>query len=416
MQKQERISLDRIAQITWEAFKNEELQKGENAWVFYDIDFLQKRIERLKAAFPANTLHAIAMKANPLTDILNWMTALDVGAEVASLPELKMALDAGYTPNKIVFDSPCKTVDEIAFALQKGIRLNADSFEELHRIDELLKIGNYEQPPSLGLRINPQTGTGQITSTSVAGQVSKFGEPLKDFREKIIDAYLQYNWLNAIHVHIGSQGCPPDMLVKGIGDVVALADEINEALERNKMPNRIQTFDMGGGLPVTYHFNDSGNPIEDYQKQLQEALPQLFDGRYQLITEFGRHIHANAAWALSRVEYVKEVNGQAILVNHLGADFMLRECYNPNDWHHEISLVDAKGNLKTSNQTTNYHIAGPLCFAGDFISRGVKLPKVETGDYLIIHDVGAYTLGMWSRYNSRVEPRVITDSNSKNKI
>lgn len=197
------------------------------------------------------------------------------------------------------------------------------------------------------------------------------------------------------------------MLVTGIGDVVALADEINERLVEQERTNRITTFDMGGGLPVSYHFSDPGNAIEDYQRQLQKALPQLFDGRYRLITEFGRHVHANAAWAISKVEYVKEVNGQTILVNHLGADFMLRECYNPNDWHHEVSLVDAQGNLKTSNSTTRYQIAGPLCFAGDFISRGVDLPKAGPSDYIIIHDVGAYTLGMWSRCNSRVEPRVL---------
>lgn len=190
MTYQERIPLHRIAQKTREAFQNGELQEGENAWVFYDLDFLQSRIERLKAAFPAKTLHAIAMKANPQKDILKWMTGLRVGAEVASLPELKMALNAGYSADNIVFDSPCKTVDEIACALQNGVRLNADSFVELQRIDQLLRTDNYVKSPSIGLRINPQTGAGKIASTSVAGQVSKFGEPLKDFRDKIKQVYL----------------------------------------------------------------------------------------------------------------------------------------------------------------------------------------------------------------------------------
>jgi diaminopimelate decarboxylase len=54
-----------------------------------------------------------------------------------------------------------------------------------------------------------------------------------------------------------------------------------------------------------------------------------------------------------------------------------------------------------------YNIAGPLCFGGDIIRRDCPLPSPEPGDLLIIHDTGAYTLGMWSRYNSRPMPRVL---------
>ena len=52
-------------------------------------------------------------------------------------------------------------------------------------------------------------------------------------------------------------------------------------------------------------------------------------------------------------------------------------------------------------------IAGPLCFGGDFIGRGVELPALEPGDILGIRDVGAYTLSMWSRHCSRGQPPVL---------
>ena len=94
-------------------------------------------------------------------------------------------------------------------------------------------------------------------------------------------------------------------------------------------------------------------------------------------------------------------------MSHLGADFMLRECYNPQDWHHEIGVMDANGKLKSPDKKEKYFIAGPLCFAGDIIGHDLELPEVKEGDYLIIHDVGGYTLSMWSRYNSRQVPKVI---------
>ena len=40
------------------------------------------------------------------------------------------------------------------------------------------------------------------------------------------------------------------------------------------------------------------------------------------------------------------------------------------------------------------------------LATDLKLPVVNEGDYLLIHDAGAYTLSMWSRYNSRLIPKV----------
>jgi len=92
---------------------------------------------------------------------------------------------------------------------------------------------------------------------------------------------------------------------------------------------------------------------------------------------------------------------------HVGADLFLRKCYRPDDWHHEIIVLDSHGNIKTGIDKNKYMIAGPLCFAGDVIATEIILPPVEQGDYIIIQDTGAYTLSMWSRYNSRQIPKVI---------
>ncbi|MEJ2628796.1 MAG: diaminopimelate decarboxylase, partial [bacterium] len=72
-------------------------------------------------------------------------------------------------------------------------------------------------------------------------------------------------------------------------------------------------------------------------------------------------------------------------------------------WHHEISVADKQGKIK-EKKFTKYTIAGPLCFQGDIIAHNITLPEIEEGDYVIIHDTGAYTLSMWNRHLSRQIP------------
>jgi len=181
--------------------------------------------------------------------------------------------------------------------------------------------------------------------------------------------------------------------------------EIDSKLRQ--LGRKLEYFDIGGGFPVSYNKAEQPLLIKDYVAAIKQEFPKLFSNSFKVITEFGRFIHANAAFAISKVEYVKVEKDYKILSIHLGADFLLRKAYNPTDWHHEISILDKDGNLKTGVDSTTYSIAGPLCFAGDFVAKNISLPKVEEGDYVIIHDVGAYTLSMWSRYNSRQIPLVL---------
>ena len=126
-------------------------------------------------------------------------------------------------------------------------------------------------------------------------------------------------------------------------------------------------------------------------------------GELPVITEVGRSIHAGTGWALSRIETVKEVDGRPNLVVHLGADFLLRRVYRPDDWDHDFVVLDPEGHPR-SGPTRSSRIAGPLCFAGDLLARDRLLPEARPGDLLLVRDTGAYTVAMWSRHCSRGVP------------
>ncbi len=400
MKIRSRLTEKIISEVFQNFIKKKHLYNSyETAFIFYDLSVIKNRIEEIIRLFPVDTIHAVAVKANPLKKIMKYISVLGGGFEAASLPELQMSINSGAEFGRIVFDSPCKTKGEIKFALEQGIHINADSFIEIERISGILEKINSRS--NVGLRINPQTGIGRIESTSVSGKYSKFGVPLDEKNTEIIDAYNNHKWLNGIHLHTGSQGCSLDQLVKGVRKILDLALEINR-----KLNGQITIFDIGGGLPVQYKKTDPLITMEMYRKTLRKICPEIFSGKLRLITEFGRYIHANSGWAVSRVEYVKEYSSNTLMI-HLGADMFIRECYNPDDWHHDIFLTGPDGKLKKSADKKRYNIAGPLCFAGDIIGREIELPEAAEGDYLVIRDTGAYTLSMWSRYNSRQIPMVI---------
>jgi len=391
-----RISLDEAASI-FQAAQRGDLLGGAPAAIFHHLGLMRSRITALQNVFPPQTLHAIAIKANPIVEILRDVVRTGAGLEAASMEEVQLALAAGCQPDRIVFDSPAKTVDEIRTALCLGVYLNIDNFDELERV--AAARNECDSKSLVGLRINAMVGGGTISQTSVSHSGSKFGIPLQADRQRIIDAFATHRWLTGLHVHVGSQGCGLELLIEAADRIAALRREI-----RDKTGRAVSQIDIGGGLSTVYRTGGHAPNPTEYASLLKQRTPELFSSDVRLMTEFGRAIHANCGIAMSRIEYVKPA--QRLAVIHLGADFLLRPVYRPEDWKHEFFVLD-RGGVPKSGPPEPVTIAGPLCFAGDIIAREVLLPPVEEGDWIVIRDVGAYTLSMWSRHCSRGIPDVL---------
>ena len=133
--------------------------------------------------------------------------------------------------------------------------------------------------------------------------------------------------------------------------------------------------------------------------ELEKQVPELFTGKYQITTEFGRAIIAKNAFTLAKVEYTKVTGGRHIALTHAGAHNFMRMVFQPTDWARRISALDAHGRVKTG-PPVEQDIAGPCCFAGDIIAHQRSLPLMEPGDYLLIHDTGAYCFSNHFMYNA----------------
>lgn len=399
------MRLDIVTPVLAAALRQGALGPEAPSAIFYELAAFRAAIAAVRAAFPAGALHTLAVKANPLSGMLREARRCGMGAECASLPELQHALRLGFAPSGIVYDAPAKTWSELTFAVEQGVFVNVDNWQELERLAALAESGRLVRA---GIRVNPQTGVGSYAGTSTAAATSKFGIPLLEDRARLIDAFRRFPWLVGLHVHTGSQVCPLELVIRGVAAIVELAS----AIERDG-GRMLEALDIGGGLPVNYASDDVGSLLTEYAKGLVAAVPEV--ARYRLVTEFGRAVNAKAGWAVSRVEYTKQAGGRRTAVVHLGADFMLRTAYVPEVWTHRVTIHDSNGAPKVGASAIQ-DIAGPLCFSGDLIAREQNLPLAEPGDYVVIHDVGAYTYSMWSRYNSRQAPAAYACERNGNTI
>ena len=215
---------------------------------------------------------------------------------------------------------------------------------------------------------------------------------------KIVGLFKKYNdWLTALHCHVGSGGCGLKLLVQGVKRICDLASLIR------KQGCNITHIDIGGGVPLLYECRRKHLHFRSTHRILRTEVPDLFLHDHKIVTEFGRRVRSTTGVCVSKVAATKISGDSKIAIIHIGADCFLRTAYMPGSWDHRVSAwTDTKRNSKTET----WSIAGHLCFSGDFVARNIPLPPLSRNDFVVIHDTGAYTLGMWSRYNSRRSPAV----------
>eukprot|EP01084_Bolivina_argentea_P096384 173299_1 len=395
-----------------EAIKNNIISENNPLSLLINLDTFRNGCNKLCESWlkyginKDNICNAFAIKALQCGGLCKELNILpNMGIECASFGELFIALKSNTPKNEIVFDSPCKTRKELQYCIENNIYINLDNFDELQRVQQIIKTLSDTidvKKIQIGIRVNPVIGAGKIASHSTATKHSKFGVNMIEHRDKLIEIYkCNQPWLNSIHCHVGSQGMTIEQMTLGIQKVVDFVE--------NNLNGLIKTIDIGGGLSVNFNGYEHEPKFSDYVESLNKKIPILFKNKYKIWTEFGRSIIAKHGTMISRVEYVKKASDKFIVIVHCGANIFIRNAYHPMNWKNFITVYDSNGNKKlieNKNELIPYNIAGPLCFSGDFIAKNRYLPKINVGDYIAVHDAGAYTLSMYSMYNSREFPSI----------
>jgi diaminopimelate decarboxylase len=306
---------------------------AKNSMILYDLDAVSASFTSVNTSFQLvepnilSFLHCFAVKSCPVSYLLHLAISQgNLGCECASLTEVKQSLSSGCLPEKIVYDSPCKTYEELVFALKKGVRINCNSFHDLDKITSILNDLSQQGIKSIseiGIRINPLIGSGTIAALSTATNESKFGIPLfssssfpvcpsygqkkasetgtVDQQEpeetnedeyiqskllelyeskedtnfnKVIDIYSKYSsFLTGMMCHVGSQGMSLDLMIDGVYRLYHVIIFLHRQILKK---NTITWFDIGGGLSCNYHYNEISPTFTEYYQGIKGKCPLLF--------------------------------------------------------------------------------------------------------------------------------------------
>jgi diaminopimelate decarboxylase len=354
----------------------------------YSRDAIVEAFRAYEAAF-APVPHRIcyAVKANGTGAILRLMAGLGAGADIVSGFELRAALRAGFSPDRIVFSGVGKTDEEIAAGLDAGIgEFNAESEEEVARLSTLAAARG--RRAALTLRVNPDIDARSHPYISTGLRDNKFGVDIAGAPGILARARaLPGIDVAGVQCHIGSQIRslePPRQAV------AALVELTRRLLGEGYT---LRTIDIGGGLGINYE-EGTGPEVAEFAA---EVVPLLRGLGLTVLLEPGRSLVARAGVLLTRVLYVKENHGKRFVIVDAGMNDLLRPALYKA--HHRIEPVQARG-----RESRLVDVVGPVCETADAFARDRELETVEPGELLAIRDTGAYGFVMASTYNMRPRP------------
>lgn len=329
-----------------------------------------------------------SVKANSNINLLKILAQLGMGFDVVSVGELKRALKAGATANKIVFSGVGKSAADLAFAAEQKIySINIESHQEI----ELLK--NLPNNPRISLRINPDMAANTHPYIETGKSDCKFGISETEALEIAKTYSPQDINLVGISAHIGSQ-------ITDVSLFLELAEKLkNLAAQLKNLGHKIDHLDVGGGLAIDYQLEKQYDPAQ-LVKDLKSSITD-----YDLLMEPGRSIVAQSGAVVTSV-ITKKTNGQRdFLVVDVGMNDLMRPAlYSARHVIEEVKDSD--------NASKEYEVVGPVCETADSFGAG-HLLNSDAGDQLIIYSTGAYGSSMGSNYNSRPKPAEILVSKDK---
>jgi diaminopimelate decarboxylase len=358
-------------------------EAGSTPLFVYSADLIRRRVADLRANLPIKVALHYAVKANSFRPVLQVMSELVDGFDIASLGELEMVTSAGIAPGLVSFAGPGKRDAEIEAAILAGVTLNLESEGEAERA---LAIGErLGRVPRLAIRVNPDfdlRGSGM----KMGGGAKPFGidaERVPGLTRQVIRSGAQWR---GFHIFAGSQALDADAVIEAQAQTIALAARL--ARESGAPVPRCN---LGGGFGIPYFPGDAPLDLSKVGKALADQLTKLPEEltETRFCVELGRYLVGESGVYLTRIVDRKVSHGETFLVTDGGL-------------HHQLA---ASGNFGTVVRR-NYPVAiasrfdapveeeasivGCLCTPLDVLASKAGFPRAEVGDLVAVFCAGAY--------------------------
>jgi diaminopimelate decarboxylase len=366
---------------------------GTPAYVVAEEDLRARARAFLEAGRAAghDDFHVVfASKAFPCTAVLSLFAQEGLWCDAASGGELHLALNAGFSPERVVLHGNAKSEAELRMALRHRLGLIVvDNFDEIERLERLLAEGagaDRRAQPVL-VRITPGVRGDTNAKISTGQADSKFGFSFEHAAEAIARVRdTEGLELRGLHAHIGSQ-------------LLELEPFRAAAAQLGKL-GRFGVWNLGGGLGVRYTADQPPPPpVEEYVAAIVEAAHASgLDARARLLIEPGRALCANACVTLYSVESVRSNVSRWVAVDGGMSDNIRPMLYGAAIEAHVADRFDG---------STQCVLAGKHCESGDVLVHDAKLDEPRAGDVIVTPATGAYGYAMASNYNGVPRPPVL---------
>ena len=357
----------------------------------YDEKGIRENARNLKKAFSWNKgfKEYFAVKATPNPYILNILKEEGCGTDCSSLTELMMSEACGITGENIMFSSNVTPAEEYVKARELGAIINLDDITHIDFLKECAGI-----PEKISCRYNPG-GVFKVSNDIMDNPGdAKYGMT----KAQMFEAFTRLKELGVkefgIHSFLVSNTVTNDYYPMLAAELFKLATELKE-----KCDVHIGFINLSGGVGIPYRPEQEANDIfvigEGVRKAFEEILIPNGMGDVSIFTELGRFMLAPFGHLVTKAVHEKHIYKEYIGVDACAANLMRPAMYGA--YHHitVLSKEDDKADFK-------YDVTGSLCENNDKFAIDRMLPRIEMGDYLVIHDTGAHGFAMGYNYNGRL--------------
>ncbi len=351
----------------------------------YHAEKIAEQYSKLVTAFKKTDVKFFyACKALTNINVLSYIKSIDANIDCSSINEVKLALHAGFAPERILYTSNGIAFDEIDEAKNLGVNINIDSISNLEKFGR-----KYGHTYPVGIRLRPNILAGGNLKISTGHDKSKFGIPVEQVDQILSVVQKQDLFVRGLQIHTGSDIDNADVFVKGIEVLFDIIPHFKE----------LEFVDLGGGFKVPYKDGDSETDINDLAKKVGQAFdnhPNPGNKHLQVWFEPGKFLVSAAGYFVTQVNVVKETSATTFASVNSGFNHLIRPMFY-NSYHRIENLSNNNGHQKT------YSIVGNICETDTF-AWDRKINEISEGDYLVFYNAGAYGFEMSSNFNSRFKP------------